>query len=184
MVLVILAMVWAAVLGPGLLRRQAERRSSDSIGAFHRQLRVLGRTGPVIVDPAHTLRTDAPESTGLFRMAGSRGRHLSRPSDIGVLEHHGARRPDPYFRPEACKRRRDIMASLLCSVVGTGLLGAIPALRPMLYVTIAASVALASYIALLVHLRNLALEREIKLRYLPTPVGHESAVVVQRAAVR
>ena len=60
LVLLILVAVWALVLGPSLLRRRFERRSSDSIGSFHRQLRILGRTGPTLVDPAYRLGTQLP----------------------------------------------------------------------------------------------------------------------------
>lgn len=169
MVLLILAMVWAVVLGPSLLRRRAERRADDSIGAFHRQLRILQRTGPSVVDPAHRLDV---EGGGIFLAPGAR------------IAAHAQRRPDPYFRPEACKRRRDILVVLLGVLVGTGLLGAIPALRPVLFVTIAGAVSLAVYVGLLVYLRTLALEREMKLRYLPQPAEHEPSVVARRIAAR
>ncbi len=171
MVLAILVMVWLVVLGPSLLRRRAERRSTDSIGDFHRQLRILQRTGPTVVDPAYRLDPGAPAG-GPFRAPGARG--------MRTLE----RQPDPYFRPEACKRRRDILAVLLAVLVGSGILAAIPPLRPLLYVTIAGAVSLAMYVGLLVYLRTLALEREMKLRYLPEPVRHEPSVVIRRVAAR
>jgi len=172
-ILVILALVWLVVLGPSLLRRRAERRSTDSIGAFHHQLHVLGRTGPSIIDPAYRLALDLSASPNPFRVAGT------RPATTDA-----ARRPDPYFRPEACKRRRDVLGVLLSSVVVSGLLGAVPALRPALYVTAGTGVLLAAYVALLVRLRTLALEREVKLRYLPRPMEHESLVTVRRAVAR
>ncbi len=186
-VLLILAMVWAVVLGPSLLRRRAERRATDSIGAFHRQLRVLQRTGPSMVDAAHRLGTELPESGSPFRVAGARGGILVvRPDAPGSmpLDVRAHRRPDPYFRPEACKRRRDVLLLLLSVLVATGLLGAVPKMHALLYVTIVGAVALAGYVGLLVHLRNLALEREVKLHYLPQPTEHESTLVVRRAAVR
>lgn len=185
LVLVILAIVWIVVLGPGLLRRRAERHSSDSIGAFHRQLHVLGRTGPTIVDPVHRLSTEIPVASGLFRAPGSR-RLMLRP-DLPLAGDGpvavGARRIDPYFRPEACKRRRDVMLALVSAIVFTGLLGAIPALRPLLYVTIACAVFVGAYVGLLVTLRRHAVEREEKLRYLPQPAGMD-APPARRAAVR
>jgi hypothetical protein len=171
-VLLILAMVWAVVLGPSLIRRRAERRANNSIGDFHRQLRILERTGPSVVSPAHRLDVGERLSSGPFLAPGSYG-------GTGAQ-----RRPDPYFRPEACKRRRDILLVLVCVLVGTGLLGAIPALRPALFVTIAGAVSLAVYVGLLVYLRTLALEREMKLRYLPPPMEHVPSVVVRRIASR
>jgi hypothetical protein len=190
-VLLILAIVWAVVLGPSLLRRTAERRSGDSIGAFHRQLRVLERTGPVTVTPAHRLATSYP-SRSPFRLAGAHagatvvaterrspsGRHLERPAGVG------ARRPDPYFRAGMCRRRRRIVLVLMGLLVGTGLLGAVPALRPALFVTLSGAVLLAVYVGLLVYLRTLALEREVKLRYLPQALEPEAPAAVRRVAAR
>ena len=78
LVLLILVLVWAAVLGPSLLRRRFERRSGDSIGEFHQHLRVLRRTGPVLVPPAFRLSTALPEDSS-ERRAGQRavgGRNL------------------------------------------------------------------------------------------------------------
>ena len=54
-------------------------------------------------------------------------------------------------------------------VVVSGLLGSAPVLRPLLVVTAATLVVGALYIALLVRLRTRAVEREVKLRYLPQP---------------
>ncbi len=169
MVLLILAIVWAAVLGPSLFRHRAERRSTDSIGAFHRHLRVLERAGPVKVSPAHRLL-----------VAGSR--EPARRSPHRRVS--GARRADPYFRPAACRRRRNTLAALLAVLVSTGLLGALPALRPALFVTIAGAVLVVGYVGLLVRLRNLALEREAKLRYLPQQGEAGAYVVIRRAAAR
>src|SRR5205807_5282983 len=45
-VLLILAVVWAAVLVPPWLRNRADARPADSITAFRHRLRVLERTGP------------------------------------------------------------------------------------------------------------------------------------------
>lgn len=187
MVLLILAIVWAAVLGPSLLRRRSERWSTDSIGAFHRQLRVLERTGPTAVDPAHRLQSAYPSGSP-FRPSTAGAALVIRP-DAGPapgfgIHRHAARRPDPYFRPDACRRRRNVLVALLSTLVFTGLLGAVPALRPVLFVTIAGAVMVAAYVALLVYLRTLALEREAKLRYLPEPLEADASAAVRRIAVR
>ena len=76
------------------------------------------------------------------------------------------------------------MLAMVSVMVTTGLLGAVPAVRPALYVTIAVAVCLAGYVGLLVRLRTLALEREVKLRYLPQPLAHGSSVVVHQVAAR
>jgi hypothetical protein len=185
LVLLILAIVWAAILGPSLLRRRSER-SADSIGDFHRQLRVLERTGPVTVDPAHRLGAWDPNRNP-FRVSGARGGVLVVRPDAAaaptVEPARSARRSDPYFRPQACRRRRHILAGLLGALVVSGLLGAIPALRPMLVVTVASAALVGVYVVLLVYLRTLAVEREVKLRYLPAP-AEEASTTAGRVAAR
>ena len=206
-VLLILVVVWAAVLGPSLLRRRVDRRSGDSIGAFHRQLRVLERAGPTLVDPAFRLTTalpdgapravlpaapprpglilvrpDAPAMSPRTAAGAAAGRFPAAGSTDGVPA--VAAGQDPYFRPGACKRRRDVVLCLVSAVLGSALLGAIPALRPMLLVTAFAGVAAGLYVGLLVRLRHRADERAAKLRYLPPPVVHEPTLVVRRSAAR
>jgi len=166
-ILLILVVVWAIVLGPGLLRRRALRHSVDSIGAFHRQLSVLEPIGPSLVDPANRLASAHPDRRP--------ARGHSHDPDV---------RHDPFFGPDACRRRRLVVMVLAGATVGTGLLALVPALRPVLVLTAASAVALAAYVALVVHLRTLALEREVKLRYLPEVSRSEPTIVVRRAAAR
>jgi hypothetical protein len=187
-VLLILGLVWAAVLGPGLLRRRFDRRSSDSIGEFHQHLRVLRRTGPVVVAPAFRLMTSLPDDTTAPGASGASGPGrlvLIRPDATvpraGAVA-PGTRRPDAYFSPRACKRRRDVLASMACVIFATGVLGAIPALRPLLAVTGFVVVVVAVYVVMLVRMGGRATERAAKLRYLPGPVEDEPTIVVRRAA--
>src|SRR5579862_6940250 len=166
-------MVWAAILGPSLLRRRAER-STDSIGAFHRQLRVLERTGPTVFDPAHTLQARRP-----FRLPRpTSGLPVVRPD--APLRAVRGRRPDPYFRTDACRRRRNILLGLLAATFLSGLLTL--AAPGMLFVAVTAVVLLVGYVSLLVYLRTLAAEREAKLRYLPQAVDAGSGAAVRRVA--
>jgi hypothetical protein len=67
------------------------------------------------------------------------------------------------------KRRRDVFFALLVGVIGTFLLAIIPGLSVLWTVQIAFDVALVLYVALLVRLRNLAAERDQKLRFIPQP---------------
>ncbi|HUO49828.1 MAG TPA: hypothetical protein VMU09_13440, partial [Acidimicrobiales bacterium] len=155
------------MLGPSLLRKRAERHSGDSIGAFHRQLRVLEHAGPSLVDPAN-------------RMASMRPM-------VPVGPHPPNVRHDPFFRPEACRRRRDVLVVLTGTTVVTGLLGIIPSMQPVLFLTAIGLAALVGYIVLIVRLRSFALEREVKLRYLPQAgqAGQaEPTFVVRRVAAR
>jgi hypothetical protein len=174
-VLLVLAIVWAAVLGPSLLRRRAER-SGDSIGAFHRQLRVLERTGPTVIDPAHTLQARRP-----FRLPRpASGFPVVRPD--APLRPVRGRRPDPYFRADACRRRRNILLGLLGATFLSAVLAV--AAHPMLYIAVTSVVLLVGYVSLLVYLRTLAAEREAKLRYLPQAVDAEPGVAARRLAAR
>jgi hypothetical protein len=200
-VLLILVVVWAVVLVPGLLRRRLERRSGDSIGDFHRQLRILQRTGPTLVDSA--LRAGAEHHTSAASnrrpsavVSSRRGLILVRPDAAPPAPLAPAapapaaraeptstvHRTDPYFHPEACKRRRDVLAGLACVVLGSGLLAVVPMLRPVLGVTAFAALVTAIYVGMLVRMRGRAIERTVKLRYLPEPVAVQPTFAIRRTA--
>jgi hypothetical protein len=57
-VLLFLVVVWLVVLGPSVLRRVREGRGNevDSVGTFHRELRILEHASPPFVPPAYRLR--------------------------------------------------------------------------------------------------------------------------------
>lgn len=170
LVLVMLLIVWAVVLGPGLWRRRSVSRSTESIHNFHRALHVLQRTGDPVVAPAHRLRVAGPSVMRSDRSAEGRPTLLlvrpdSAPPRTTGTPRHAARQADgadPFFRAEACKRRRDVLLGLVASVVGTGLLGAVPPLRPLLLVMLVAVMALVGYVVLLVRLRSMAVERRAR----------------------
>lgn len=170
MILLFIAGIWLVVLGPGMWRRRAEKHSVDSIGKFHRQLGVLQRTGPAGRrggSRLQALRSVEPMPSGLPLVSSRSGLLVARPhpDDALVDEESQVRRPDPYFRRDACKRRRDVLLTLVASTVGSALLGV--AMAPLLIVALLLLLVSAGYVALLVHLRRLALEREAKLRFLP-----------------
>jgi hypothetical protein len=176
----------------------AHGRSTDSIGSFHDQLRVLERTGTTLMEPAHRLGTALPSADDSVRgglsaptAPGDSRRALAvvpfgAPSPAGdrVLQgpRPALRRPDAFFHPVACKRRRDVLVALLCALVGTGLIGAIPGLHSVLVATGVVAVAAVLYLGLLVRLRTQAVERENKLRYLPRTGERETSIVIRRAA--
>lgn len=170
MVLLILVVIWAAVLIPPFLRARAEGRPADSITDFHRQLSVLRRTGPRVGG----LSDYAPEG-------GYAGRHVatlgpSRPSYAAPMARpaYAAGRHASFARRNARRRRRDILMALLVAAGTTLVLGAIPALRMLWLVHAAVDVLLFGYVALLIRQRNLATERELKVRLLPTARLHEA----------
>ena len=71
---------------------------------------------------------------------------------------------------------------LLCALTVTGLIGIIPAMHVLLTVTAFVGVVLALYVGLLIRLRNQALERQVKLRYLPRGAEHDFSIPVRHAA--
>ena len=72
MVLLILAVIWAAVLLPPYLQNRSESRPADSISSFQRQLSVLERRS-VMVNPAlqrESVRRYAPSAAAVRLTAG------------------------------------------------------------------------------------------------------------------
>jgi predicted lipid-binding transport protein (Tim44 family) len=78
-------------------------------------------------------------------------------------------------RQQTQKRRREVLLALLAGTGGSLLLGLLPGLSVMLFVFAGFAVALFAYVALLIRLRNLAAEREMKLRFLPSTERAELA---------
>ena len=138
MVLVILAVIWAAVLLPPFLQSRSENRPADSISTFRNQLHVLERrsTGGNTV-PAYARTTP----------------YGARPLDRSRL-----------VRIEAKKRRRDILVTLLAAAGLTLVLSFL--LPQVIFLHLFIDALLAAYCALLVRQRKLAEERAMKVRYL------------------
>ncbi len=165
MALILLAAIWAAFLLPPILRARAENRPAGSISDFRRQLRVLGRTSPA---------ASAVTARGAFGAAAARPVSAGRPSTVR------AARPGPSSR--TVKRRRDVFFGLLVVMAGSLLLGALPQLRVLWAVHLLADLLFAGYVGALIYLRNLAAEREMKIRFLPTASAPEPAFLYRRSA--
>jgi hypothetical protein len=171
LVLLLLAVMWVGA-GVYYFRGRPESRSADSIGSFRRQLRVLERTSPTMIDPAHRLRDGAPAM--LFGPVGSVGlpRTSARPPAIAAAH-----------RRQVLKRRRDIFFGLVLGVVGAFGLGLVPGLRVMWLLAGLLVVVLAGYVALLVTLRNEAAERAMKVRFLPAALPNaDQTLLLRRSA--
>ena len=168
MVLLILAGIWAAVLVPWV-RSRVEPGPADSIGDFRRQLGVLQRTGPATVAPANRLRVPPYNPgvptpfTGYAGMAGAG-------AGVAALARRSAS-PESARRARTLKRRRDVFLTLLGGMAATLVLGLLPPLRMLWALHVVLDLAFAGYVALLVRMRNMAAEREIKLRFLPQGGG-------------
>lgn len=180
MVLLILAALWAALLVPPYIRNRSENRPADSIGDFRHQLRVLQRTAPTSVKPANRLwgpATSVPPYSpyATTRAAVTRGLSPARVS------------PEVMRRRATQRRRRDIFLSLLALTSLSGVCGFVPGLSAVWYLTAVMGLALVAYTALLLRIRTIAAEREMKLRFLPSAaqqgaVEPAPAYVMRRSA--
>ena len=187
MVLLVLAAIWAAVLIPPALRARAEGRPGDTIKAFKRQQSVLRRTGPRGRQSAvgdHWSRPStplAPPLAPLRRIDGAAARTPRGPRAVAAQPPWtGARSTATGLtRSRTLRRRRDVLAALAVAAVSTLVLGALPPLRMFWTAHLVFDVLLVAYVALLIRQRNVAAEREMKVRFLPGPVSLEPAMVRQ-----
>lgn len=80
-------------------------------------------------------------------------------------------------RSRTIRRRRDVLSALLVAVVATLALGLLFNMGVMLVAHVVADVLLVAYVALLVHQRNVAAERDMKVRFLPQPARLDPAML-------
>jgi len=171
--LLILAVVWAAVLVPPWLRSRADARPADSISAFRHRLTVLERTGPVGTRRVPML-AHRPEVAGYVPIA-RRPAPRTRMAGMAAVG----------SRARTQRRRRDIFVGMLAAMVTSLVLGFVPSLRILWVVHLLVDAMFVTYVALLVHVRNQAAERDMKVRFLPrglparTP---EPALLLRRSA--
>lgn len=152
-VLLVLAGIWVAVIAVPLVRAKTEGKLGDSIGSFRRHLSVLERAAPMTVAPANRMR--------LPHAAGTIGPYRPPVATPGRVPQGRGR------RQQAQKRRRDVLMGLVVAMVGSALLAMIPGLSVMWTVNVVVDVLFVGYVALLVRMRNVAAEREMKLTFLP-----------------
>lgn len=159
-VLILLAIVWAIVLVPPLVRNRAELRPGSSVTSFNRDLAVIGRT-----TPTSSLR---PPSLPSVTRTGP-----ASPSSSANLP------GTPAGRSAARKRRRDVLFTL-GGAAGFTFLLALAFGGPMLILHLGVDVALAGYVYLLVQMRKLAEEQAVKVRYLAAPPQSQPRLVAVR----
>jgi hypothetical protein len=160
-VLILLAIVWAIVLVPPLVRNRAELRPGSSVSSFRQDLAVIGRT-----TPSSSLR---PPSLPGMAPASPVGRPATGAPISGT----------PAGRAAARKRRRDVLFTL-GGVAGFTLLLALAFGGPLLILHLLVDVALAGYLYLLVQMRKLAEEQAVKVRYLAAPPQSQPRLVAVR----
>jgi Flp pilus assembly protein TadB len=78
-------------------------------------------------------------------------------------------------------RRREVFMGLVISMGATLVLGFIPSMQVFWALHVVLDVLFAGYVALLVHLRNLANERSAKVRFLPARPQVEPALLLRRS---
>ncbi|MHB8669821.1 MAG: hypothetical protein ACYDAD_04555 [Acidimicrobiales bacterium] len=184
-VLLILALIWAAVLIPPYLRNRVDARPADSIGAFRRQLHVLQRTRPRFgAGVAPWVSMAHPEGRRPALADSLDGLHRAGPAR-GVDPIVAATRRRTSFsvaatRVRAQRRRRDVFVFLLVAMGVSLLLGF--AFPVMFLVHGLVDVLLLAYVALLVRMRNLAAEREMKVRFLPGSSAGLEPALLRRSA--
>ena len=150
-VLLILAVVWGVFLVPQVLRARADRGPADSIGSFRNQLSMI------------------EQSLGTGGAAASSAVRYARPAPLGggVIGAPVRQAYAPPSRAELQRRRQNVLLGLLAAVVATLALGLV--WKPLFVLNGVADLALAAYVAILVRVRTIAAEREMKVRYLPGP---------------
>jgi hypothetical protein len=169
MVLLILAVIWAAVLVPPWFQNRRENRPSDSIANFRQQLSVLERTTPGY----------EPRAAMYSRPAGSQitALHAHRAAGVRAAASRAAHR-----RAETRKRRRDLFVTLLVAA-GTTLGLAFVLGNPAVWVlNVVIDIALVAYVALLAQMAQRGAERTAKVRYLPRSArSPEAALMLRRS---
>lgn len=171
MVLLILAVIWAAVLLPPWLQNRRENRPSDSIASFRQQLSVLQRTTPGFVDRVEPRPHVRPAGNVPAALRATRG------LDPATAARHAAMR-----RAEVRRRRRDVFLTLL-GAAGVTLPLAVLLGGPVWMLHLAVDALLLGYVALLIQLQQRAVERESKVRYLPRHgSAPEPALLLRRSA--
>ncbi len=91
-----------------------------------------------------------------------------------------ARGPDAFARAQARRRRRDTLTVLAAVFVVTLLVALVTGSTLVLAMVVLDGVALAAYVGVLVHLRRMASERELKLHYLDPLAARPARTVPQR----
>lgn len=147
MILLILALIWAAALLPPLIRSRLEGNPVDSVGRFRRHLRVIESTGPA---------------------ASALARHPGSTSGMPAAWANEAR------RLRLLRRRQQVAAILLAVMASTLLVGLLPSMRPVLILHVLADAGFVAYITMLAKARAAELEQR-RRSFTATPAMEEEA---------
>jgi hypothetical protein len=164
-VLIILAVLWAVVLIPPLLRSRSQR-TADSIVDFNYTLDLLGRTnGNVEVVPESAAPMGAPPAYAAVRS------RASLPSAARIrtttLPTLSMSRPLTTAAQRSAQRRRDVLRVLSGAILVTLVLAAVSQVMVLWALQILADVLLGAYLSLWAWARGVQAERADKVRYMP-----------------
>jgi hypothetical protein len=166
-VLIILAVLWAVVLVPPLLRSRSQR-SADSIVDFNYTLDLLGRTNGNLEGPPESMpAADTPTAPhavvrrGVALPSASRIRMTPLPvnSSVGFSTASSAQR--------SARRRRDVLRVLTGAFLVTLLVAAIAQVPALWALQILVDLALVAYLSLWAWARGVQTDRANKVRYMP-----------------
>ncbi|MFM7068323.1 MAG: hypothetical protein ACKOYM_02580 [Actinomycetes bacterium] len=167
-VLLGLAVVWAIVLAPEVLRRTSGMRRVDPLQAFHRQMSSLDhrptgatRPGTNVID----LRGPSVRSTG----RAPQHTHGAALDGYGRPMPTQRRRPQPAISPRLQKRRQDVLICLAAAAV-LSLLAAVAFGGSLLVLHLLIDVLLVAYVVLLNRSTSTAPRRR------PVGVGYERPI--------
>ena len=177
MVLLVLAIIWGVLL-VSWLRSRTEGTFSDSVGTFRRHLSVLERAAPSTVAPANRLhsgpvagRSAIPPYRPTTAIRGQRIGPSSRPGAPAMPITPSRPSGESIIRRRhSQKRRRDVFFALVAGVIGSLMLAVMSGVSAMWSVQVLFDLMLTGYVALLIRMRNLAAERELKLTFMPQTV--------------
>jgi ABC-type transport system involved in cytochrome bd biosynthesis fused ATPase/permease subunit len=162
--LMVLVLIWVVALAPIAYRRYAERQASTSVDRFRQRITKVRHAYPAV---------------GMTEMDFAARPRVDRRIDLQAqvakskARLHGRR-----------MRRRRVLTGLLVVVAGSLVLGAVPALRVLWFVSFAVGMLTAAYMALLVSIaRSETLELERLRKIVPfgihqTPVYDEQVAAV------
>jgi hypothetical protein len=85
-------------------------------------------------------------------------------------------------RQHTLRRRREVLKALLSGMILTFVLGAVPSLRVAWMLSAGLAGLTVTYLAALVHLRNVAVERSTKVAFLERHRQPEPALALRRSA--
>jgi hypothetical protein len=150
-VLIILAVLWAVVLVPPLLRSRSQR-SADSIVDFNYKLGMLGQTN----GNRRSFRRRAAPPPPVLDASG-----MAPPAFAPIP----GMRVDPAMR--SAKRRREVLQVLGFAFLGTMLIAVLAGSSLAWGIQIFVDVLIGAYLALWAWARNIQAERAEKVRYMP-----------------